>query len=324
MKEYVEFSCNNAVYSIPNRWHLLSKEEFIGVVADADKMASGKIPPIQVQTNHVLRHMGWDPSKIKDDEAWANIYWLSSQITFIFNLVYPDQEALLDSLSPEERERVLKVPPQHIHDLPIARYLRRLEYKYSLDTCFCAQLIPEITVLGRKYKGYTVNTSYGVLTCSLTALQYLEARSLPLDSSTLPLMAAILYFPGQYNSLEAHSLAKEFSSVDIDTLQAIRINFTSVSNFMLTKTEFYLLTVGSSLGSADICTGELESLYNLAAEGLGDVDTIEGINIVKYLTILRKNLIDGVLQLHHNKMSPGDIVKVTGLPIHIVTSITNK
>lgn len=324
MKNFVEFSYNNTVYTIPNAWHLLSRAEFVGIIADAGKMAAGEIPPIRVQANHILRHMGWDASKIKNDEAWANLYWLSAQITFIFNIVYPDQKDLINSLSNQERERVLRIPPQHIDDLPVARYLCRLDYKYSLDTCFCTQLIPEITVKGKKYKGYSINTNYGVLTCSLTALQYLEARSLPMDLETLPLMAAILYFPGKYNSLKAHRLAEDFSSLDADTLQAIKINFLSVSNLMLTKTEFYILTTGSSRGSADICTGELESLYNLAADGLGDVETIESINIVKYLTILRKNLIDGVLQLQENKVSINEIVKVTGLPIHIVTSIIKK
>ena len=70
-----------------------------------------------------------------------------------------------------------------------------------------------------------------------------------------------------------------------------------------------------------ISTGALESLYNLSSDGLGDVDTIERMNILQYLTILRKKLIDTVRSLHSAKMEKIDIAKETGLPIHIINDI---
>lgn len=44
-------------------------------------------------------------------------------------------------------------------------------------------------------------------------------------------------------------------------------------------------------------------------------------NILQYLTILRKKLIDTVRSLHSAKMEKTDIANETGLPIHIINDI---
>ena len=72
---------------------------------------------------------------------------------------------------------------------------------------------------------------------------------------------------------------------------------------------------------AAISTGALESLYNLSSDGLGDVYTVERMNILQYLTILRKKLIDTVRSLHSAKMEKIDIANETGLPIYIINDI---
>ena len=44
-------------------------------------------------------------------------------------------------------------------------------------------------------------------------------------------------------------------------------------------------------------------------------------NVIQYLTILRKKLIDTVRSLHAAKMENVDIEKETGLPIRIINQI---
>ena len=44
-------------------------------------------------------------------------------------------------------------------------------------------------------------------------------------------------------------------------------------------------------------------------------------NLIQYLTILRKKLIDTVHSLHAAKMDKVDIAKETRLPVHIINEI---
>jgi hypothetical protein len=55
-----------------------------------------------------------------------------------------------------------------------------------------------------------------------------------------------------------------------------------------------LLTELEETKVSAISTGALESLYNLSSDGFGDIETIEQMNVIQYLTILRKKIIDTV------------------------------
>ena len=102
---------------------------------------------------------------------------------------------------------------------------------------------------------------------------------------------------------------------------AIAFNFQAFVNYLFTKTQFKLLTEAKETRKSTISTGALESLYNLSADGLGDIDKVEQMNVIQYLTILRKKLIDTVRSLHAAKMENVDIEKETGLPIRIINQI---
>lgn len=172
------------------------------------------------------------------------------------------------------------------------------------------------------YPAYSIDTSFNVLTCSLTALQYIEARALMGKSvDMLPLLAAILYYPGTYSSAGAHRLASEFASLTEYELQAIAFNFQAFNNYLFSQTEFRLLTASKEGKNSTISTGALESLYNLSNDGLGDITVIEQMNVIKYLTILRKKIIETVRSMSSMKMEKVDIEKETGLPIHIINQI---
>jgi len=62
-------------------------------------------------------------------------------------------------------------------------------------------------------------------------------------------------------------------------------------------------------------------LYNLSADGLGNSDEVEQMNLIKYLTIMRKKLIESVKSLKAANMDNAKIAEETGLPIHIITKI---
>ena len=130
------------------------------------------------------------------------------------------------------------------------------------------------------------------------------------------------------NLLLAHSegaqqLALELATLPAEVLQAVSLNFHAFVNYLFTRTEFSLLTAGSAPSSSAITTGALESLYNLSADGLGNIREVEQMNLLPYLTILRKKLIESVRSLHAAGMKPVEIEQETGLPLGIVKQIIN-
>ena len=90
---------------------------------------------------------------------------------------------------------------------------------------------------------------------------------------------------------------------------------------MFSKTQFQILVAGESEKKSLITTGALESLYNLSNDGLGDISTVEQMNLIKYLTILRKKLIEAVQSMGSAEMPVVDIAKNTGLPISLIKQI---
>ena len=322
LNQTIDFTVKGTQYSIPNSWEDLTPYLFQALIRDISLMAKGEISIAVVRVNYVCRVMGWKLKKIKDPDGWANLAWLAEQVTFPFTIVYPDNDAALQDLDSETRKLCKRIPPHRLTGITIARYLTKLPYNYAVDSCFCKQLIPAIYLDDESYSAYKIDTSFNRLTCSLTALQFIEARSLIGGSlEQLPLLAAILYYPDRYSSDGAHSLAHKFVKLPVDELTAVAFNFQAFVNYLFTKTEFKLLTEAKNTKVSAISTGALESLYNLSSDGLGDVDTVERMNILQYLTILRKKLIDTVRSLHSAKMEKIDIAKETGLPIHIINDI---
>ena len=130
-----------------------------------------------------------------------------------------------------------------------------------------------------------------------------------------------IYNPGKYDSESAHALAKSFERLSLVTLQSIAFNFSSFVNFLFTKTEFWVLVAGEHEKPSPITTGPLESLYNLSSDGYGDISAVEQMNIIKYLSILRKKLIETVKSMHYADVKHVDIAKNTGLPISLIKQI---
>ena len=135
-------------------------------------------------------------------------------------------------------------------------------------------------------------------------------------------MAAILYCPGTYTSEAAHSLAKDFASLDPVLLQGICLNFQAFANYLFIRTPFNILYMRKPKEHKPaISIGMAESLYNLSADGLGNVDVIEQMPVIKYLTILRKKLIESVTAMNEAGIDLVEISDKTGLSIKTIKQI---
>jgi hypothetical protein len=322
MNKRIEFKLRDETCTIPNRWEDLTPDVFKYLFSLLMQMAAGRLAPAMVRILYVCHVLGINHEKIKDPAAIDNIKMLAYRVTFPISIVYPDNNAALSELPPDLREAARKIPPERLPQSAMTKYLRRLDYRFVIDDCFCAQLIPSVNIAGKSCQGYTVNTAFDNLTCNLTALQYIEARQLiGHPKETLPLMASILYHPLPYDSLSAHKAAASFTKLPEQTLLAIAFNFQAFTNYLFTRTHFSLLTKGKEDKKSPIATGALESLYSLSADGLGDMDTVCRMNIIQYLTVLRKKTIEFVKSLACAEKKLTEIEKLTGLPLPIIKQI---
>ena len=285
MKKTISVRANGKVYEIPNSWELLTSDQYLKLIDLLSLMENGQYPPGAVKCLFLCYMMKWDLNRIKRDEkVLENFMSIASQITFIF----------------QEKDD-----------------------KFVLDLCFCRQQLPLIFIDKKAYYGYDINTDFQSLTCSLTALQYIEARQLlEMGEESLPLLAAVLYFgKGQYSSEKAQKLALQFRKLPANTLRAIALNFTAVNNFLFSKTEFSLLTKFIPKEGSSITTDATDALYDLSKDGLGNARQVEQLNVLTYLRILRKKTIEGVKSLKATGMELAKIADEVGLPLDIVKKI---
>ncbi len=323
MNEFIEFTDKKeeSVFRIPNRWEYLSPDQFEYVISLVNEYASGKISLVELRTLYVCKTMGWKLQKIHGEDSWANLYFLADKVTFLFEIKYDD--AVLQPLTAKERSLVKSVVPQRL-PIHLRRYLEKHEYRFVLKDSFCAQLIPSIKLDGKIYHGYSASSDFNMLTCSLTAIQYIEASEIisrGKESELLPLIAAILYYPGKYDSEGAKKLAFKFINLPAGQLWAILFNFKCLINFIFNQTEFNLLTKSTLKSSSTIVTGALESMYELCADGIGKAADVESINIITYLTLIRKKLIQSIKTMHSYQMKMNEIEEESGLPINIIEEI---
>ena len=285
MKKTISVRANGKVYEIPNSWELLTSDQYLKLIELLSLMENGQYPPGADKCLFLCYMMKWDLNRIKRDEkVLENFMSIASQITFIF----------------QEKDD-----------------------KFVLDLCFCRQQLPLIFIDKKAYYGYDINTDFQSLTCSLTALQYIEARQLlDMGEESLPLLAAVLYFgKGQYSSEKAQKLALQFRKLPANTLRAIALNFTAVNNFLFSKTEFSLLTKFLPQKGSSITTDATDALYDLSKDGLGNANQVEKMNVLTYLRILRKKTIEGVKSLKASGMEMAKIADEVGLPIEVVKQI---
>lgn len=318
----IELIYNNKVYTIPNQWEGMKAGHYLRLVADLMRMAAGSISAGEVRINYLCDIMNWDKRKFRTEEQIANLVAISEQLTFLFQINYPDNNDVLAALDETNYQLCRRTDPFRLHH-PLARVLRRLEYHYVVDLCFCSQLLPTVTINDTVYNAYRISTDFGVLTSSLTALQYIEARQL-IDhgNDALPLMAAILYYPaGEYSSERAHALSKEFATLPPHILTAISFNFQAFNTYLFRHTHFSLLSEFIPGKQSPITTDASDALYDLSRDGLGNARQIEQMNLLTYLRVLRKKTIDAVKELNSIGWDKLKISNEVGLPITVIDKI---
>lgn len=322
IRREVSLYADGGILSIPDSWESLTPQTYMAVVAALMEFSAGRKSPMDVKLEYVRHALQECGHAVSTQDDVCDMISLAEKVTFPFRISYSDEQ-LLDSLTSQERERFHMYDPNRI-DHPLARAIaRKASYKYVLNACFCSQLLPVVGVSGKEYKAYTVDTGYDNLSTSMTALQYLDARSLMSRTDALPLLAAILYCPQPYDPDTAHTLATSMEALDPVTLSAIQLNFLAFDTYLLTRTPFSILQDrnGQAKPAAPIATGPIEGLYSLASAGYGNLDQVEQMNVIKYLRLMRKQLIESVQTMHSSGMKITEIAQKSGLSFNTLNKI---
>ena len=316
----IKFELGPRTYMIPNCWESLTPTLYLSLCELLQQWSTGSISYSEVRIKYVCAALDINTSKIQADLAYQNIYFLSQQVSFIFNHNYPVEA--IKGLEKQDKLHLKKIAPEHFPNKMLRSFLSKQKYTYTIDACFSQQLLPIVIINNTTYHGYDICTSYGIISSTLTAMQFIDAYQLiSLGPNMYPLMASILYAPGIYNSEQAHKLATTFEKLSTAQLFAITLNFQSFCSYLFTQTQFSILMQSNGKQNNTISTGMAESLFNLSNDGLGDAATIERMPIVKYLLILRKKLIESIHAMHQGKIDLLEISERTGLTINTIKQI---
>lgn len=258
---------------IPNRWELLSPEQFLFVVALISQYALKNATIDDVRLFYLCHCLGVDPVKITDPEAMANLIIIAEQIDFIFDESGKVNINFLAQLVPS-----IKVKKRRYHGY---------EINTQFDTLTCtltsSQFIDAQNVLRGKADKLPLLAS--ILYCPSP---YSSEKAHELADK----------FRG-LNPLVLQAIALNF--------QALFTYLFTRTHFSLLASE----KGGSDI--PEISTGMLETMYNLSADGMGSVSDVKQMPVIEFLTILRKKLIESVRAMHDAKIDLVKISDKTGL-----------
>ncbi|MGN0089410.1 MAG: hypothetical protein ACI36Z_00415 [Alloprevotella sp.] len=310
----IPISCNGRTYDIPNSWDLVSPRVFLNFVSNLLDHYAGRMSIDEIKLRWLCDAMGWRVSRVINSDALPNALILSQRITCLFTPPQAEKATVPGSFAAGQKPT--QQPPTQQPPCP------RCQARVVPNLCFARQMLPVVKINSRRYPAYHVESTYDSLTVSLTALQFIEAREqLARGDKALPLLAAILYFPGTYDSQRAQILAQEMSRLPLQTLTAIQMNFIALLNCLFTRTDFSILANFKPSDPSPISTDMADALYDLSSDGLGSSREVEQMNVITYLRILRKKTIEAVRQMRSLEWDVVRISQETRLPIPIIQKI---
>lgn len=313
-------------YSFPEAWHELKPDQYILLCANIFEYVKGDITIDEVRAKWFCAFTGITFKKAdnNNDQLWENIYRISREFTFFTRIEY---EKELDLIEKQLRRKLRKTPPDEIHSSdPMLRWVKKLKYEYTLDAVFAKNLLPSLSIGDKKVYGYRFDINGSVLNTTLTAEQFVNA-SMALDAyhksknnADLNLLIHILYPKSSIESIEKIDAISKF---------AVLLNYQAIVAYLMQKTKYSIIWYRKpdkkqKTHKNNYAVGASESLYALAKLGYGSIDDLASMNLLRYLDLLLKNIIDSVNMLNDYKLSIIEISDRTGLPVELINEILEK
>lgn len=316
-------------YEFPDRWEELNKLQYLQLIDALMDYSSGKANAMGCRATWFCNMAGIEIKRRdnQNDIFWENIYRAANLFNFFFEIEYFDkttgEKKSINHFPREIRENLRKNSPETLTDLPEYRWASKLTSHYVIDAVFAKNLLPDITIGGKSYPGYRFSLSCSVLSTSLTARDFIDATMVyneyveNKDPENLRQLIGILYFKNVQNSEILIFQVPDRVSF------AILLNFQAILAFVMNKTRYSMIWTRKAAVSNEnkLSVGVADSIYMLSKQGYGSVNELSRENLVVYLDLLLKNVIDTVLFMHNNKSTIEEIATETGLSINQIKKI---
>lgn len=312
-------------YQFPNTWEELRQDQFLALIPLFQQYSEEIISVSDVKAlwfTDIADLKGMRVAKKKRSLFAENIYRMSREFTFLFNIEYP--EGSLNNIPSELRKTLRLTPPENLEQTPDVRYVSRLDYKYKIAACWCKNLVPGIGYKKLKLKGYSFELRGNMLQTSLVASQFnlaselLQQYEASRDSLYLRMLIACLYLPEKetFNGDTVSCRAEQLTKIDDDLLDAILLNFQAILTFVKLKTKWGLLWKRKASKKGGMSIGVDETLYNLSERNFGDFEKIDKMPLIKFLDIMLKDLYDAVKIMRDHDLDITEIASKAGLSIY--------
>lgn len=316
-------------YTFPDKWEELSREQFLQLVECLLDFREGKTNAAGCRATWFCKIAEIDTKRRdnKNDLFWENIYRASDLFDFFFEIEYLDPETgepkSLKTMPREIRKKLRKKTPQELPDIPEFRWASKLKHRYVIDAVFAKNLLPEIIIDGALHPGYRFGLSGNLITTNLTAERFIDANIAYNEyvndpkPEHLDMLVHVLYFNTE-KAIDTKLLNKISARVKF----AIVLNFQAIMAFLMQKTRYAIIwnRKGTST-DGKLTVGMADTVYQLSKDGYGPVGDIGNYNLIRYLDLLLKNIIDSVTMLNENEINIGDIAERTGLTIAQIKNI---
>lgn len=324
----ISFS-NGKKYLLKNRWEELSPEEFKLILSYITRFMNSEIT---LQTFRIMVFMlvsgekfRLHPDPEKSDRQIENMMRIAHQMVFPLRINYENDKAF-QKLKKEVRESLTRYLPEELPETPEIRWAARANKTIRPDLVFAKNLIPTIGRRRHKFTGYTFELNDQILITSLTTQQFIDAQMVAAEihetgnESLLNMLVAILYPGNHYSALQAAQTAKTLAWLDMETKQAIFINFNAIQSFLTTRTKYAILfnepTTAKAPEKHRLGLGSVA--YSLIKSGYTN---IEESNLVKFFEIMYCDLVSNVKSLHRQGTAIDKISELTGLSMSKINQI---
>lgn len=343
----IEIKSKKGKVSIPNEWGELSQEQYLDIMAliythpvrtNADMdMFEFRLRLLNLLSGYARSNKKYSP----DDQEDINslLYILAAKMTFVYRPYYSETE-IFEVMSEDLAEKLKTNFP---YDLSVTDYADEILQFEDLIKCtpvinynmkqnpLAVLKIKRPWKRSLKIKGPVFDIDpLGVAITNITAGEYVDAQEYyQLYNSTredryLKALCFVFYrsYSGVYDVAKSQAQLKQNPEIDSLFFLGFYSFFQNIQEYFFTHPVFKILYTSTETTPKNrISLGNAESIYNAAANGYGNIEQIKNLNLADYMSLMVKDIKDGVATLRGHKKKDHEIAKALNLPIEIIKQL---
>lgn len=324
---------------IHNEWHELTQDEFVDVVEMIDRFRNNKIEYhdfrlslLEILSGYKRKRKMWRLSKEKAELIDFNLWRLSEMMNFAIVPHYED-ESVLDFLSEEMQRKLRKIFPSEIYETEefaeIEPIMHLLHPKAKINYNIRCNPMQELYHHSRFFNGITWKIENNIPILSMKAGQFIDLQEYyrlflqEKNPDYLNYFMAVFYDESKnYDSIQCQMHANDFIDVPEKYKKAVVFVYESILH-LIREVQPYSILFGDSGedNTPKLTVGVSEAFYNISKDYSQSLQQAYDMNVVDYLNILCKNIIDAVKQLRGYDKKDYEIAAELKLPTEIIAQI---